>query len=125
MNLFGKVYLNRTPIMEVTFTNSRLHKLCNSAQKLKGKYGPRMATLIQQRLLELSDAETLEDMLAVVGARCHQLTADLSGLFAVDLVHPDRLAFKPANEPLPLKSDGGIDLSRVTEVEVVGIGDYH
>lgn len=111
--------------MEVTFTNSRLHKLCNSAQKLKGKYGPRMAKLIQQRLLELSDVETLEEMLGVVGARCHELTENLSGLFTVDLVHPDRLAFKPANEPLPRKPDGGIDLSRVTEVEVVRIGDYH
>ena len=64
-------------------------------------------------------------MFDVVGANCHQLTAYLSGLFAVDLVHPDRLAFRPANEPLPLKPDGGIDLARVTEIEVVGIGDYH
>ena len=111
--------------MEVTFANARLQKLCNSAGKLRGKYGPRMALLIQQRLLELADVETLEDMFAIVGARCHPLTANLSGLFAVNLVHPDRLAFKPSNDPLPLKPDGGLDVARVTEIEVVGIGDYH
>lgn len=111
--------------MEVTFTNSRLHKLCNSARKLKGEYGPRMANLIQQRLLELADAETLEEMDAVVGARCHLLTGNLKGLYAVDLVHPRRLVFKPTHNPLPLKHDGGLDIARVTEIEVVGIGDYH
>lgn len=111
--------------MEVTFANARLHKLCNSAGKLRGKYGPRMALLIQQRLMELSDAPTIEDMYAVVGARCHPLTGNRSGQFAVDLVHPDRLVFKPSNDPLPVKPDGGLDVARVTEIEVVGIGDYH
>jgi proteic killer suppression protein len=111
--------------MEVTFTNARIHKLCNSALKLRGKYGPRMAERIQQRLLELASVDTLKDMSAVVGARCHPLTENLKGLFVVDLIQPDRLAFKPANEPLPLNPGGGIDLSRVTEIEVVGIGNYH
>lgn len=111
--------------MEVTFTNSKLQKLCNSEAKLKGEYGPRMALKIQQRLYELADADTLADMSTVVGARCHPLVANLAGLFAVDLVHPDRLAFRPANDPLPLRPDGGIDTARVTAIEVVGIGDYH
>jgi len=111
--------------MEVTFTNARIHKLCNSAEKLKGKYGPRMARLIQRRLLELADVETLNDMFAIVGARCHPLTGNLRERFAVDLVHPDRLVFKPANDPLPRKPDGGLDLAHVTIIEVMAIGDYH
>ena len=36
--------------MEVGFANARLAKLCNSDAKLRGKYGPRMAARIQQRL---------------------------------------------------------------------------
>jgi proteic killer suppression protein len=111
--------------MEVTFANSKLQKLCNSAGKLRGEYGPRMAEKIQQRLAELADSDALADMSAVVGARCHPLVGNLAGLFAVDLVHPDRLAFQPSGDPLPLKPDGGLDLSRVTAIEVVGIGDYH
>jgi plasmid maintenance system killer protein len=111
--------------MEISFTNKKLAELCNSEKKLRAKHGPRMARLIGQRLLELSDAETLEVMKFLPGARCHELTANLQGLLAVDLVHPDRLAFKPDNEPIPKKPDGGLDWAKVTKVLVVGIGDYH
>jgi len=110
--------------MEISFRTSKLAKLCNSETKLRGKYGPRMASLIQQRLIDLSEAETLEIMRHVPG-RCHQLTENLDGLFAVDLVHPDRLVFVPDHDPIPELSSGGVDWSQVTKIEVVGIGDYH
>jgi proteic killer suppression protein len=84
-----------------------------------------MAGLIQQRLGELSDAETLEVMRTIPGARCHELSQNLKGLLAVDLVHPDRLVFKPADDPIPRKPDGGLDWTQVKRIEVVGIGDYH
>ncbi len=110
--------------MEIGFRTSKLAKLCNSATKLRGKYGPRMANLIQQRLTDLAAAETLEVMRHLPG-RCHQLTEDLHGLFAVDLVHPDRLVFSPDHDPVPELPGGGVNWSRVTKIEVVGIGDYH
>lgn len=111
--------------MDVSFTNAKMQKLCNSASKLRGKYGPRMSTLIEQRLVELAAADTLADMCLVPGARCHPLVGNLKGLWAVDLVHPDRLAFKPSNDPLPKLPDDGLDAGRVTAIEVVGIGNYH
>ena len=111
--------------MEISFANSKLQKLCNSANKLRGQYGPRMAELIQQRLAELMDADTLEEMRTLPGAKCHELTQNLKGLLAVSLVYPDRLAFKPADSPLPRKPDGGLDWSRVKHIEIAGIGDYH
>ena len=111
--------------MEVTFSTSKLQKICNSSKKLRGDYGPRMADLIQQRLSELAAATVLEDMRHVVGANCHELRENLKGLLAVDLVQPDRLAFRPADSPIPRKPDGGLDWSFVTSIEVVAIGDYH
>lgn len=111
--------------MEVSFANGKLQKICNSAKKLRGEYGPRQADLIQQRLAELADVDTLEDMRTIPGANCHELTQNLKGLLAVSLVHPDRLAFRAANSPLPKKQDGGLDWRRVTHVEIAGIGDYH
>jgi plasmid maintenance system killer protein len=111
--------------MEVSFANSKLQKVCNSEKKLRSKYAPRMVALIQQRLAELADADSLDDMRFLPRARCHELTQNLKGLLAVDLVQQDRLAFKPIDSPLPRKPDGGLDWSRVTRVEVVGIGDYH
>lgn len=110
--------------MDLSFSNSKLAKLCNSASKLRGKYGPRMADLIQQRLAELQAAPTLDDM-HVPGARCHELVQNLKGHLAVDLVHPDRLVFKPDHDPPPQKEGGGLDWAQVTAIEVVGIGDYH
>src|SRR5688572_2116226 len=107
--------------MDLSFSNSKLAKLCNSAAKLKARHGLRMATLIQQRLAELQAAPTLEDLRQVPGARCHELSQNLKGHLAVDLVHPDRLVFKPDHDPVPVKEDGGLDWSQVTAIEVVGI----
>ena len=110
--------------MEISFATSKLAKLCNSEKKLRADYGPRMAGVIQQRLMDLDAAETLESMKDVPGS-CHQLTGNLDGLFAVALVHPDRLVFAPDHDPVPQLSGGGVDWSKVTKIEVVGIGDYH
>lgn len=110
--------------MEVTFTNQRLSKLCNSRSKLRGEHGARMAELIEQRLYDLAAVDTLEQMRLLPG-RCHELTKNLKGHLALDLVHPDRLVFKPNHDPRPEKADGGLDWSRVTKVTIVGIGDYH
>ena len=111
--------------MEVSFASGKLQKVCNSSKKLRGEYGPRMADLIQQRLAELADADTLEDMRMIPGARCHELTQNLKGLLAVGLVHPDRMVFRPNESPLPKKQDGGLDWSKVKHIEIAGIGDYH
>jgi plasmid maintenance system killer protein len=110
--------------MEVTFANSKLAKTCNSDKKLRGEYSSRMAELIQQRLADLAAVECLEDMRSLPG-RCHELSQNLKGRLAVDLVHPDRLVFKPVEDPLPAKPDGGLDWAKVHHIEVVGIGDYH
>ena len=111
--------------MEIQFRNAKLQKLCNSAKKLRGEYGTRMAALIQQRLMELAAAEVLADMRFIVGARCHELAQNFNGHLAVDLVHPDRLVFRPSVRQPPRKPDGGLDWDQVTSIEVVGIGDYH
>jgi proteic killer suppression protein len=111
--------------MEVSFDNQRLQRLCNKEAKLRGKYGPRMAALVQQRLVELRDAENLDTLRPLPALRCHELTGNLAGLIAVRLVEPDRLVFRPDHDPLPMGEGGGLDGSRVTRIVVAGIGDYH
>ena len=44
---------------------------------------------------------------------------------SVDLDGPYRLLFKPANTPVPLREDGGLDWSRVTAITILGITDTH
>lgn len=82
-----------------------------------------MAEVIMDRLLDLEAAATLADMAEFPG-RLHQLTADRSGQFALDLRHPYRLIIEPDHTPVPTES-GTILRNQVTRVEVVGIVDYH
>lgn len=110
--------------MEVTFENAKLQKLLANAGKLKGRYGPRLAGLISRRLYDLEAAECLEYMRGLPG-RCHELTENFAGCVAVDLVHPDRLVFRVANRPRPVTASGALDWSKVTAIEIVGVGDYH
>lgn len=111
-------------IMEVTFARNKEQKLCNSASKLNGEYGPRMALLIPERLASLAAAENLAVMKTLPG-RCHELASNLDGYLAIDLVHPDRLVFRPIDDPLPKLEGGGLDWRGVRRVEIWRIGDYH
>lgn len=110
--------------MEVTFDRAKEAKLCNSASKLRGEYGPRMAALIQERLASLAAVDNLAAMRQMPG-RCHELSSNLKGKLALDLLHPQRLVFKPANVPSPTLPDGSLDWEMVTHVEIWRIGDYH
>lgn len=111
--------------MEISFANKKLAKICSSTKEMQAKHGKRMAEKIQQRLAELQAVETLADMRDLPGARCHELTGNLAGNLAVDLVHPDRLVFSPAHDPKPELPGGGLDWQRVTKIVIEGIGDYH
>ncbi len=57
--------------------------------------------------------------------RRHLLKGNRAGQFAVDLVHPYRLVFKPNHAPVPLREDGGIDTERVTAITIIDVVDYH
>jgi proteic killer suppression protein len=43
----------------------------------------------------------------------------------VDLEQPHRLLFIPANNPVPIGEDGGLDRTQVTEIEIIEIVDTH
>lgn len=87
-------------------------------------FGKKMSLKLGQRLMELGAAETLADMSHLPPARCHQL-ANTGGVFSVDLEHPYRLLLIPAEEPMPSTTDGGIDVHKVTAIEIIAIEDTH
>ena len=84
-----------------------------------------MTRKLQQRLMELKAAPCLDDISKVPPPRCHPLSGDRDGQLSVDLEHPYRLLFIPANDPIPLTQDGGLDWAKVTEIEIVEITDTH
>lgn len=83
------------------------------------------ARKLKQRLTELKAADVLSDISYLPPARCHQLTGKEAGIFSIDLEHPYRLLFIPADDPVPLCQDGGIDTKRVKEIEIIDIRDTH
>ena len=76
------------------------------------------------RLASLRAAPTLADMRGVPG-NCHRLTADRAGEFAVALRGPYRLIFEPDHDPVPRLDDGGVDTTRVTDIRIKEVNDYH
>lgn len=110
--------------MDITFSSPKLEKACNSDKEIRKKFGERQGAKLKQRLGELRAASTLEELRNVPG-NYHELREDRKGQLAVYLVHPYRLVFVPANNPIPTKPDGGLDWNRVTAINVVEIIDYH
>lgn len=78
-----------------------------------------------QRMSELRAAIALIDISHLPPPRLHELSGNRKGQFSVDLYHPYRLLFILANNPCPLKEDGGLDKEKITQVEIIEIVDTH
>ncbi len=111
--------------VEIAFATKKLADACNQEKKGNQSWGVRNANRVRQRLAELRAASCLEEISHLPPPRRHPLHGDREGQFAVDLVHPFRLIFEPAHDPVPRKPDGGIDLAQVTSILVLEVEDYH
>jgi proteic killer suppression protein len=111
--------------MKLFFRSSKFQKLCNTDKAMLTQLGEKRARKLKQRLMELQAADTLQQIARVPPPRCHELSADRQGQLSVDLDHPYRLIFIPADDPTPTREDGGLDWARVTAVELLEIADTH
>ena len=110
--------------MKIIFDSRKFRKECNSQKLLVQRHGTHRAKKIRRRLDDLRAADVLEDMRHLPG-RCHELTGDRSGQLSLDLDHPYRLIFTPADGPTFLKPDGGLDWKRIDTVVILGVEDIH
>jgi len=111
--------------MDIIYSTKKLKKTFENRKRLVKKYGTRQADEIQKRIYDLLSADTLAKLSRVPPARCHELTGNRAGQLSLDLRHPYRLIIEPTNDPIPLKDDGGLDWSQVTEVCILGVEDTH
>lgn len=79
-----------------------------TAQK---EYGDKMAVKIHQRIEQIEAAESIETLVHYSIGRCHPLSGNRQGQYAMDLVHPHRLVFVEKNTNI--------------EIQVISIEDYH
>lgn len=111
--------------MVVTFKNKRLEKSITDPQKLIKAYGLQRAKKIKQRYQEMMASATLEALSKIPAAYLHPLTGDRAGQWAVKITGNERLCFIITHEPVPILPDRSVDKSKVTDICIVFIGDYH
>jgi plasmid maintenance system killer protein len=99
--------------VKIFFGNAKIKKKCKRAS---GR--------LKRRLDDLLDADNMEVAMTLPG-RCHALKENRSGQFAIDLDHPMRLIFEPANDPLPRTKDGHWELKKITVIRLLEVEDYH
>lgn len=110
--------------MDISFANNRLKKQMENARAMDKAYGER-AKPLRRRLQVLASAACLADVPAHPPDRRHLLTGNRAGQFAVMLTGNWRLVFEPDHDPLPVLSDGGIDIGAVTAICIIEVTDYH
>jgi proteic killer suppression protein len=108
--------------MKITFIDTQMEALCKQSKLAVKALGPLSAKKLHARLTELFNANSVAEL--IVGAP-HPLKGNRQGDFAVSLHGGDRLVFQADNKPVPVRSDGSIDWSAVTEVIIIEVGNYH
>jgi plasmid maintenance system killer protein len=111
--------------MEVGFSSRRLQDLFSNPANLRRRYGAERAKKIELRLSQMVAAADLAELCRLPQARCHQLTADRSELFSLDLDGPYRLLVEVGDDPVPRLQDGGIARTQVHRLYVVDVTDTH
>lgn len=104
--------------MKLQYKTKKLEKECDDYRKAQSKYGDRCAKLLHQRVKQLKASFSLDEMVEFRIGRCHKLTGNLKGKYALDLEHPYRLIVEPIND----------DCGEVTGVKIVKlleVKDYH
>jgi plasmid maintenance system killer protein len=109
----------------ILFKDPKFGALCNDQKQLKKKMGEEQAKKVTLRLADMAAAPTLAVLRTLPQNRCHELVGDRAGQLSVDLKHPYRLIFEPADDPVPYKPDGGLDWQKVTAVRILEVEDTH
>ena len=98
--------------MQITFKTNKMEKVCTDSSYAEKRYGTNMAEKIDQRIGEITAADTVEFMIQFRIGRCHPLHNNRKGQYAVDLVHPYRLVFE-------------INGNEIQIANIMEIVDYH
>lgn len=110
--------------MEISYKNRKLEKQQTNPREMAKSFG-QLARKVNQRLKDLTDADSLAIMRTIPAARCHELTGDRKDELAVDVSGNYRMVFEPNHNPKPKKDDGGLNWEEVTKIQINEIEDYH
>jgi len=111
--------------MEILFKTSKLRKTLSSESQLIREFGKENARVIMRRMVLLDAADCLADVPTKRPTRRHALSGKRKTQYAIDVKHPFRIVLEPAEDPVPTRADGSLDLELVTSIRILGVEDYH
>ena len=100
--------------MHIIYRTNKLQRQCTDAGEARRDYGQEMAVKLSQRIRELQAADSVDMLMQFRIGRCHALTGNLAGCYAMDLAQPYRLLFEKAEAK-----------NEIHVVKIVAIKDYH
>ncbi len=108
--------------MDIFFHTRKLQKQCSQDSNMRKTWGENRSKKLRRRLDDLKAAGNLEVMRMLPG-RCHELHGDRKGTLSLDLDGQFRLLFKPADEPVPILEDGGLDWKKIRSICILEVGE--
>lgn len=111
--------------MRIHFKNTKTEKIFASEKELARNYGAERGRILMRRVSELKAARCLGDLRRLPQLHAHELKQDRAGQISISARPPYCLILVPANDPIPVLGDGGLDWTGVNEVTIVEVVDYH
>ena len=99
-------------MLKIEYKNKKLEKVCTDAKTAEKQYGCQMAEKIQMRIDQITAADSINMLVQLHIGRCHALTGDRKGQYAMDLVHPYRLVFQ--------EKENSVEIALILDIV-----DYH
>lgn len=107
--------------MYIEFKNNKIKKICNNFDKAKAKYNLKVANNLIKRLNEIRASDNFKIFRSLKIHRCHKLSGEYEGKFAVDLNYQFRLIFSIIID----SNFDNTDYEKVLGVIVEEVIDYH
>ena len=98
--------------MDITYKNKKLEKICTNLSVAEKVYGRDMADKIHRRIDAITGVDNVETLVQFHVGRCHLLTQNRKGQYAMDLVQPYRLVFEKIGDEIQIAN-------------IIEIVDYH
>jgi len=105
----------------VEFRTSNLKRQCEDPSLAQKEFGANIGNRLAQRIGELLAESSLKYIMAIPSARLRKLEFSREDLYAVELVHPHSLVFRPILE----NGNDKRKLERITVIRIEEVGDYH
>jgi len=105
--------------MTIAFNDQKIEKQLTSYEELLKVFGLK-AKKIAQRLAEIKDAPNLMVLQKLPALKCRQLTGNTRGKWAIHVLPNFYLIFLLNHNPLPINTEGSLNVEQVTAVNIVG-----